>query len=346
MLPDNSSAVVEAVARAMDYNLDAAFELIAEKATFPTPCTVRDCLTRYLDLSGIPRRTTLAALANFTQNPQEGDRLRQLASKQGREEYNDFVVKEGRSLAELLTETFPSLKIPLNHLVALAPHLQPRYYTISSSSSVHPTSVHATVAVTRDEPRPGRVHLGVCSSYLAAPQTQRVRIFIRPSSFRLPADAATPIILVGPGTGIAPMRALLQERQHQRTVQKLPVGETLLFFGCRRRDTDFLYEEELMAFARDGTLSELQLAFSREKAQKVYVQHLIQAPKMAKRLWALLAEQGAHVYVCGGTTMGQDVHKAFAAVCEKEGKRSAQAAADFVKGLQQQGRYVQELWSA
>ena len=131
-----------------------------------------------------------------------------------------------------------------------------------------------------------------------------------------------------------------------RVAQKLQVGETLLFFGCRRKDADFLYEDELMAFARDGTLSELQLAFSREKAQKVYVQHLIQAPKMAKRLWALLAERGAHVYVCGGTTMGQDVLKAFAAVCEKEGKKSAQAAVDFVKGLQQQGRYVQELWSA
>ncbi len=346
MLPENSAAVVESVARAMDYNLDSAFELIAEKATFPTPCTVREALTRYLDLSGIPRRTTLGQLAAFTQNPQEGDRLRQLASKQGREEYNRFVVQEGRSLAELVTETFPSVKIPLNHLVALAPHLQPRYYTISSSSSLHPAHVHATVAVTRDEPRPGRVHLGVCSSYLANPATTRARIFIRPSSFRLPADPATPIILVGPGTGIAPMRALLQERQHQRVARQLPVGETLLFFGCRRRDTDFLYEDELMAFSRDGTLSELQLAFSREKAQKVYVQHLITQPKMAARLWQLLSARGAHVYVCGGTTMGQDVHKAFAAVVEKEGKQSAQAAADFVKGLQQQGRYVQELWSA
>lgn len=346
MLPENSAAVVEAVAKAQGYPLDAAFELIAEKATFPTPCTVREALTRYLDLSGLPRRTTLAALAAFAGDAGEAERLQQLASKQGREEYNQFVVKEGRSLAELVTETFPSLRIPFNHLVAIAPHLQPRYYTISSSSSVHPQSVHATVAVTRDEPRPGRVHLGVCSSYLADPATSRVRIFIRPSSFRLPADPATPIILVGPGTGIAPMRALLQERQHQRLAQKQAVGETLLFFGCRRRDTDFLYEEELMGFARDGTLSDLQLAFSREKSDKVYVQHLIQQPKTARRLWELLAGKGAHVYVCGGTTMGQDVHKAFVAVAQKEGKKGAQAAADFVKGLQQQGRYVQELWSA
>lgn len=346
VLPENATTVVEAVARTLDYNLDAVFELISEKARFPTPCTVREALSRFLDLSGIPRRTTLGQLAAFAQNPAEGDRLKFLASKQGREEYNQFVVKEGRSLAELVTESFPSIKIPLNHFINLAPHLQPRYYTISSSSSVHPKQVHATVAVTRDELRPGRMHLGVCSSYMAAEETKSLRIFIRPSSFRLPAESSKPIILIGPGTGIAPMRALLQERRHQRVVQKKEVGETVLYFGCRRRDTDFLYEEELLGFSKDGTLSDLQLAFSREKAAKVYVQHLIVQKGNAKKLWELISEKGAHIYVCGGTTMGQDVHKAIVEVVETVGKKDKMRATEYVKALQSQGRYVQELWSA
>jgi NADPH-ferrihemoprotein reductase len=346
VLPENPAKVVEAVAAGQGYDLDALFEMVCEKAKFPTPCTVREALTRYLDLCGIPRRTTLGQLATFALAGKEAERLKFLASKQGRDEYNQFVVKEGRSLAELITETFPSVRLPLQHFINLAPHLQPRYYTISSSSSVHPTHVHATVAVTKDEPRPGRVHLGVCSSYLAAPSTQHVRIFIRPSSFRLPAESITPIILIGPGTGIAPMRALLQERRHQRVVLGQEVGETLLYFGCRRRDTDFLYEEELMGFEKDGTLTDLQLAFSREKAEKVYVQHLLAQGGNATKLWELVAEKGAHIYVCGGTSMGLDVHKAISGVVEKEGKMSSKAATEYVKALQAKGRYVQELWAA
>jgi len=142
------------------------------------------------------------------------------------------------------------------------------------------------------------------------------------------------------------MRALLQERRHQRVVLGQEVGETLLYFGCRRRDTDFLYEEELMGFEKDGTLSDLQLAFSREKSEKVYVQHLLAQAENAKKLWELVADKGAHIYVCGGTSMGLDVHKAIAGVVEKEGKMDSKAATDYVKALQANGKYVQELWAA
>lgn len=346
VLPENPAAVVEAVAGGQGYDLDALFDMVCDKAKFPTPCTVRDALTLYLDLCGLPRRTTLGQLAAFALSAKEAERIKFLASKQGREEYNRFVVQEGRSLAELITESFPSVRLPLQHLINLAPHLQPRYYTISSSSSVYPSQVHATVAVTKDESRPGRVHWGVCSSYLAAPSTQRVRIFIRPSSFRLPIDSATPIILIGPGTGIAPMRALLQERRYQRQVADKEVGETLLYFGCRRRDTDFLYEEEMASFKEDGTLTDLQLAFSREKKEKVYVQHLLVQSANASKLWALMSKKSGHIYVCGGTSMGLDVHKAIVSVVERAGKLNETAATDYVKELQAQGRYVQELWAA
>jgi NADPH-ferrihemoprotein reductase len=346
VMPENSPSVVEGVAAALKYNLDALFDIEAEKAVFPTPCTVREALTRYVDLSGIPRRSVLKALAWFARAPRQADRLRFLASKEGRGEYRTFVEEQGLSLFHLVTEEFRSLAIPLEHFINLAPHLQPRYYTISSSSSAHPDSIHVTVAVTQATLRSGRVHTGVCSSYMALPGIQTLRIFVRPSSFRLPSDASTPVILVGPGTGIAPMRAILYERRHQRTVGRKAVGETVLFFGCRRRDTDFLYEEELMGFAGDGTLTRLELAFSREQNSKVYVQHRIVEADVARVLWDLVHKKGAYVYVCGGTQMGHDVLKAFEQVAEVQGRLAPSTAVEYIRSLQSDARYVQELWSA
>lgn len=347
ILPENESDVVETLALSQSYDLSRSFVLEGGKALFPTPCTVKEALTCYIDLKGIPRRSTLAQLAPFARNPKQLERLSFLASKEGRQEYHTFVEQAGRCLFELMTETFPSLQIPLDHLINLAPRLQPRYYTISSSSSAHPTSIHVTVAVTQATLPEGRgVHTGVCSGFLAKPSTRSIRCFVRPSSFRLPANPLTPIILVGPGTGIAPMRALLQERRHQRVVEKKAVGDTTLFFGCRRRDHDFLYEQELLEFTRDKTLTDLQLAFSREGLEKVYVQHLITKPETAKSLWAMLNQKGAHIYVCGGTKMGHDVLTAFGNVAKSVGKLDDKAATEYIKTLQNQGRYVQELWSA
>lgn len=338
--------MVQALAASQGYDLDRFFVFEQGKALFPTPTTVREALTYYVDLKGIPRRSTLSQLAAFARNPKDVERLMRLASKEGRQEFREVVEAHGRSLFELVTEVFPSVQIPLDHFINLAPRLQPRYYTISSSSKAHPDSIHITVAVTRTDLPDGRVHTGVCSSYLAKTSTSTVRCFVRASSFRLPSDPSVPIIMVGPGTGVAPMRALLQERRHQRVVEKKTVGETLLFFGCRRRDHDFLYEEELMSYTRDGTLTDLQLAFSREGVQKVYVQHLINKPETAARLWQLLDKQGAHVYVCGGTKMGTDVLQAFGTVAKAVGNLDDKTAMEYIKSLQNQGRYVQELWSA
>jgi len=342
VLPHNSSTGVSALAMAMGYNLNDTIVMENGKALFPTPCTVRDALTKYTDLHGIPRRSTLAQLAFFAKDNEEKTRLQFLASKGGREEYKSFVEQAGRSLLELITSSFPSLQIPLDHFINLARSLQPRYYTISSSSSVNPSSIHITVAVTQTPLPGGRVHQGVCSTYLASPATKSLRIFVRPSTFRLPALPSTPIIMIGPGTGIAPMRAMLQERHHAKEVRREAVGENILFFGCRRRDHDFIYEEELRAFEKSGALTDLQLAFSRETEKKVYVQHLISKPETASRLWKLISEEKAHVYICGATSMGHDVHKALQDVITSNGE----SGAEVLKRMQAEGRYVQELWSA
>ncbi len=150
--------------------------------------------------------------------------------------------------------------------------------------------------------------------------------------------------MVGPGTGIAPMRAFVQERQY--LVKKLGnqgVGEAVLFFGCRREDEDFLYKDELIGALQTGALTKLHVAFSRQQERKVYVQHLIS--EQAGHLWSLL-ERGAHVYVCGATKMGRDVHLAIIDIAKKGGQKDAESAKAFVTSLQTSGRYVQELWSS
>jgi NADPH-ferrihemoprotein reductase len=237
----------------------------------------------------------------------------------------------------------------------LAPRLQPRVYTVASSALAQPGRL-AIVASVLDAPKPGpdaaRRMRGVATTQLeriaragagagegkgeregAAPVF--VRALVRPSTFRLPPDARTPVILVGPGTGVAPMRAFLHERRALRA-RGAAVGEAVLFFGCRRRGEDFILRGELESFLADGTLSALHTAFSREGAEgapRVYVQQLVRAE--APALLALVA-RGAHVYVCGGTEMGKDVLAAFEAVGMPA--RELQRA--------NPPRYVQELWSS
>lgn len=238
-------------------------------------------------------------------------------------------------------------------------------YTCLSDRSPLPHPSHAPQAKPGNEPRFLR---GVSSTYLmestppptdggrrvdGAPgqvkpkdkvraQWPIIRCFVRPSTFKLPQDPATPVIMIGPGTGVAPMRAFLQERAWQRE-QGMAVGATLLFFGCRRRDEDYIYENELMEYSRNKTLTALYTAFSREDASKVYVQSRL--AEHAEQVWGLIQNQGAHIYVCGATRMGTDVHAVLEGIVAEHGQMPAEQAKQFIKDLQKCNRYVQELWS-
>jgi NADPH-ferrihemoprotein reductase len=149
--------------------------------------------------------------------------------------------------------------------------------------------------------------------------------------------------MVGPGTGIAPMRALLQERSYQRTSLKQAVGPNVLYFGCRKRSMDYLYNEELDAFQEQGDLDTFHIAFSREQKEKVYVQHLLS--KNGKDAWDSIDNLGASIFVCGGVKMGHDVTKALNDICIEEGNLSAEDAKAYLTRLASEGRFVQELWA-
>lgn len=366
VLPLNDEDVAQKLCANFGYDPDAVFTLEYDgghKPVFPTPCTVLDAFLRFMDISSIPRRSLLEQLVPYVLEDSEREAMRRLSSKEGREEYRRIVEEPGRTLSELMLERFSSLSMPLEHFLHIVPHLHPRYYTISSSSSISPSRVHITVAVLEQERSEGRLYRGVCSSFLSKLEPHRVNgdegksgaegtegaktssarcsVFVRASTFRLPSDPTIPIIMIGPGTGVAPMRALLQERSWQQA-QGQSVGRNWLYFGCRCRDQDYIYQDELEAYDEDGTLDRLRLAFSRAGASKVYVQHLLRQD--AAELWELVRE-GAYVYVCGGTRMGTDVHNELTRIVQQEGTMDAEKSKDFMHALQGDGRYVQELWS-
>jgi NADPH-ferrihemoprotein reductase len=362
VLAENSPDVVATTAAALGASLDACFELSLPPGNHdglsepPTgPMTLRRALARYADLSSPPSKAALAALAAFAKDHTEAARLSELASISGRDAFHSYIVTSKRSLLEVLQE-FPSARPSIGAFFAvIAPRLQPRFYSISSSPALHPRSVHITCAVVKERMPTGRMHEGVASTWLARAQPgDKVPVFLRHSAFKLPRDPATPIVMVGPGTGLAPFRGFVQERQaaasatgRRGATPKAGLGPAILFFGCRRRDHDYIYREELEAAVKSGVLTELHLAFSREGAAKDYVQHRMLTA--AKDIWPLLAPapagRGGWLYVCGDAkNMAKDVHSALHDIVRAATGCGPDEAEKAVKVLADGGRYHKDVW--
>ncbi|WP_320784745.1 sulfite reductase subunit alpha [Streptomyces sp. CRN 30] len=244
----------------------------------------------------------------------------------------------GRDVLDLLRDAGPAAPGVAELLPLLRP-LQARQYSISSSPLAHEGSVHLTVASVRYGTGE-RAHEGVASTFLAdrTGEEGTVGVYLQPNaSFRVPADDATPIIMIGPGTGIAPFRGFLHERAARGAS-----GRNWLFFGDQHRATDFVYEEELTALRESGVLTELDLAFSRDQAEKVYVQTRMR--ERSRELYAWL-EDGAHVYVCGDASrMAKDVEAALLAVIAEQRGRGADDAAEYLADLRRGKRYVRDVY--
>lgn len=310
--------------------------------------TLRDMLAYFADVYTSPKREALLALAAAASDPVQAARLALMASPspEGKEQYTAYIGKQRRSLLEVLRD-YPSARPPIGtFFAAVAPRLQPRFYSISSSPALHPTSLHVTCAVVKERMPTGRMHDGVASSWLqrciGAAGPVQVPVYLRRSHFKLPKDSATPIIMVGPGTGLAPFRGFLQERaaMHQSGTS---LGPAVLFFGCRNRSHDYIYRSELEAWLQQGVLTDLDVAFSRDGPSKDYVQHHIE--RRASELWTLLSDKGAHLYVCGDAkAMAKDVHRALLALVQAGKGCSGTQAEGWVKELQDAGRYQRDVW--
>ncbi|PRY76605.1 sulfite reductase (NADPH) flavoprotein alpha-component [Yoonia maritima] len=233
----------------------------------------------------------------------------------------------------------PDLALDPAQVLGWLKPIQHRAYSISSSPNANPGEVHLTVAAVRwmYENRP---HRGVCSTFLSdlGAQGSTAGVFVSPNkSFRVPEDNSVPMIMVGPGTGIAPFRAFLQER-HARGA----TGTNWLFFGDQHRTSDFIYEDEIGKFSKSGLLTRLDLAFSRDQSEKIYVQHRM--TENGKDLYAQL-EEGGYFYVCGDAThMAKDVDTALHHIIETQGGMTPEAATDYVNRLKREKRYVRDVY--
>lgn len=321
----NDPTLVESTLAALGLNGD---ETIACPDGVTRP--VRDAFTGHLDIAHPLDRTT-DLLAMSAKHPRHAEALRKLSDGADGAEPADA------DLLDLL-EAFPSARPKLADLAASLPALRPRLYSIASSPRATPGQVHLCVAVVRDARR-GRVRNGVASAFLAdrAAAAGPVDAYIQTSHFRLPTDPAVPVIMIGPGTGIAPFRAFLADRAAAGTR-----GKTWLIFGERNRATDFLYESELTTWQKDGTLARLDTAFSRDQRGKIYVQDRMLA--QAEDLWRWL-QDGAHFYVCGDAMrMARDVDAALRKVAMIEGRLSESQAKDWIISLARQGRYLRDVY--
>lgn len=299
------------------------------------PITLREALTSRLALSG-PTSKIVSTLAAKATNADEKAKLTGLLAPESKPVLMSFL--EERHFVDLLTE-FPSAKLTPQEFVDHLRKLMPRLYSIASSPKLHPTDVHLTVAVVRYQTN-NRERVGVCSSYLAdrvQVGTTKMPVFVSHSHFGPPEDSSKDAIMVGPGTGIAPFRAFVQDR-----IASGATGRNWVFFGDQHRATDFLYEEEWEAWLREGKIARLDTAFSRDQMHKVYVQDRMR--ENAAELWAWI-KGGGHFYVCGDAKrMAKDVDVALHDIVAQQGGMEPAAAAEYVKQMKKERRYQRDVY--
>ena len=261
--------------------------------------------------------------------------LRALVEGGEKQDFEDFCW--GRELIDLI-EDHPAEFSDAEEFVGVLKKLQPRLYSIASSPKAHPGEVHLTVAIVRYESH-GRQRGGVCSTFFSDRMgAEAPGVFIHHNkAFRLPEDLSKDVIMVGPGTGIAPFRAFLEERKATNAS-----GRNWLFFGNPHAATDFIYEDEITTMQKEGVINKLDLAFSRDQAEKVYVQNRML--ENGAELWAWL-QDGGYFYVCGDASrMAKDVDRALHTIALEHGGLSEEAAVEYFKQLKKEKRYARDVY--
>lgn len=341
-------------------------------AHVPEGRSLQFILTWCLEIRAVPKKAFLRALAEHTSSATEKRRLQELCSKQGAADYNRFIRDASVCLLDLLL-TFPSCQPPLSLLLEHLPKLQPRPYSCASSSLRHPDKLHFVFNIVEFPPSTTAASLrkGVCTGWLATlvapflqPNTDvsnvdsgdalapEIRISPRATNaFHLPEDPSAPIIMVGPGTGVAPFVGFLQHReklQEQHPDGKF--GAMWLFFGCRHKDRDYLFREELRHFLKTGVLTHLKVSFSRdaapdgEEAPAKYVQDNLQ--RHSQQVARTLLQENGYVYVCGDAkNMAKDVNDTLIGIISNEAGVDKLEAMKTLATLKQEKRYLQDIWS-
>lgn len=321
IIPINNENLVHSLISALKF--DATTNVVIDGESI----TLEEALTKVLEIT-LLTKPLMRKLADYTENKE----FHKLISDE--ESVKAYIF--GRDLLDVV-ETFGPFKWDAQSFVNLLRKMPARQYSISSSLSAYPEEVHVTVGVVRYEVDE-RERLGVCSTYIADQLEvgDKVQVYIQQNpNFRLPNDE-TPIIMIGPGTGVAPFRSFIQEREERGAT-----GENWLFFGDQHFVTDFLYQKEWLDYLKSGVLTKMDVAFSRDQPEKVYVQH-----KMLKRSAELYEwlEKGAVVYVCGDKGMAKDVEATLLQIIEKEGNKTEEEAKEYLEKLRSEKRYQRDVY--
>lgn len=335
----------------------------------PTPTTYAAVIRYYLEISGPVSRQFVKSVVQFSPDEETKQRVEKISNDKGL--FQEEITDKGFNVADALLYLSRGAKwntLPFAFIIESIAHIQPRYYSISSSSLYDKEKVHATVMVeANDVPNTNRMTTGVCSNLifdlevkqnhvtdvkpyenydLDGPRGKfskfKLPVHVRRSTFKLPSNSDTPVIMVGPGTGVAPFRGFIRERVKQAENGDKG-GKMILFYGCRRSTDDYLYKDEWPEYAKTlGGDLKIVTAFSRETAKKVYVQHKML--EHGKEIFDLL-KKGAFFYVCGDASrMARDVQKALTSIIAKENNIPAEDAADIVKDLKVENRYQEDVW--
>ncbi|XP_032088836.1 NADPH-dependent diflavin oxidoreductase 1 isoform X1 [Thamnophis elegans] len=347
--PHNGPEEVRLFCDLLRLDQDACFTLRPTEAGtslpahLPQASTVCDLVTHCLDITCVPRRSFFEFLSHFSPNDLERSKLQEFSSAQGQEERYAYCNRPRRTTLEVLCD-FPhtTCAIPWNYLLDLIPQIRPRAFSIASSTLVHPNRIQILLAVVQYKTILTKARRGLCSTWLASlnPQNEVVRVplWVKKGTLKFPEEPGAPVVMIGPGTGVAVFRAAIQERVAQRKT-----GGNCLFFGCRNRARDFYCQAEWEGLVERGLLA-LFVAFSRDQEEKVYVQHRIREKK--ELVWELVEHKEAHVYLSGNAKqMPEEVAEALKFVFQSEGGLSAPEAEEYLARLAQTHRFQAETWS-
>lgn len=372
ILPSNPYPVVDAYLARLGVEPEKAKQMLvkltkekelrsgAKRAINQLPAEVplREAFRWYLNLCGVPKRSTLRTCVQYCEDSTERDAFAALLapSPEANAAFREAATKYRTVLGFL--EAFPSCRIPLGHFMESMPPIAPRYFSIASDLLLHKKHIHLTI---------GLLEGGLCSNMIGNSNVgDAVVMFVRKSTFHLPLrQKDRPVICIGPGTGIAPFIGFFQRRSVW-LAKKEKLGPCTLFFGCRRQDEDFIYRNQLeewlatsapaaadaagaetaAATTTNGVLTQLSLAFSRDQHEKVYVQHRIR--EQAETVIRQLLKEGAYLFICGDASrMAKDVEEELKALLQSiGGLPSEAAAANKLKQLEKEGRYLKDVWAS
>ncbi|QIZ06451.1 sulfite reductase subunit alpha [Priestia megaterium] len=327
IIPQNDPELVGSLLEEMDWDEETPVTINKKGDTLP----LKEALTTHFEITLLTKKILQQAV-ELTEN----EELRKLLLVENANQLKEYTY--GRDLLDMLRD-FGPWNASAEKIVSLLRKLTPRLYSIASSIAANPEEVHLTIGAVRYTAH-GRERKGVCSVLVAErlQEGDTLPIFIQSNKhFHLPESGDKDIIMVGPGTGIAPFRSFIQERAVTEAT-----GRSWLFFGDQYAASDFLYQDELEQYQKDGVLTRLETAFSRDTEQKVYVQHRMLED--SKELFEWL-ENGAYFYVCGDKQyMAKDVHNALISVIEKEGAMTREEAEAYLNEMREQGRYQRDVY--